>query len=133
MDVSTENLTTAQGAMNIALERRDLAMKLNQRMRDAINIRAEIALYESRLMQEISAEKDPGTGKPVYSNETARKAALKERVAENPDLCELHARLDITEREYREGEITLRYYDDLLRISLAYAETPAVFQEAAQD
>ena len=59
-----------------------------RKLRDALAmVDQERAVLEADMIQSISDEKDPNTGKPKFSNEATRAGELTRRKAENAEYC----------------------------------------------
>ena len=81
-------------------ESREVGRKLGE-------IREEIQLIRARLLLEIAQERDE-RGKPIYSNEKLREAAVAVRLAEHDEYQALHEREKALRREHEDLLLELR-------------------------
>ena len=70
-------------------------------------IREKIQLIRARLLLEIAQERDE-RGKPIYSNEKLREAAVTVRLAEHDEYQVLHEREKALRREHEDLLLELR-------------------------
>lgn len=81
-NLGLDNLTNLLHDLPAAIrQQQETVAQLRQQLDDA---RVELETAEAMLITAISEEIDPKTGKPVYSNETARRAALAQRRSSDP-------------------------------------------------
>jgi hypothetical protein len=103
-------------------KKRALILIMNKRFDRNQHQRRE-GIICSGIMQEVSGDKGED-GKPLYSNEQARKAEAQRREDANVELAEIRTHAQRIEAELTEAEIDVQYFDDLLRIGCAFAPTP---------
>ena len=84
--------------MNYPERIESLALQIAAKTREVQELREQIGLRESAATLEVLNAKDE-EGRPLYSNETARSAAIKLALSGNTRYQELNRRLAATEQE----------------------------------
>ncbi len=85
-------------AMNYPEQIEDVALQLSQRTREVQDLREQVTLRESAATLEVLNARDE-QGRALYSNETARNAAIKLALSSNNNYQELERRLTAAETE----------------------------------
>jgi uncharacterized protein YfcZ (UPF0381/DUF406 family) len=89
--------------------------------------RHEVTRDEARfcagIMADVTADKG-ADGKPLYSNEQARKAEAQRREDASEDLAKLRAKARKLDAEIAEIEADISYLSDMIRIGCAFATVP---------
>jgi len=87
-----------EDAMNYPEQIEDVALQLSQRTREVQDLREQVTLRESAATLEVLNARDE-QGRALYSNETARNAAIKLALSSNNNYQELERRLTAAETE----------------------------------
>lgn len=83
-----------------------VSLTIAAKSREMADLRNKISLQESIATLEVLNAKDEHS-KPLYSNETARSAAIKLALAANPEYQELERKLAAIEMERAQGYASL--------------------------
>ncbi len=87
-----------EDAMNYPEQIEEVALQLSQRTREVQDLREQVTLRESAATLEVLNARDE-QGRALYSNETARNAAIKLALSSNNNYQELERRLTAAETE----------------------------------
>ncbi len=87
---------------------------------EAAKLEADMKRIEARHMMEVTALADGG--KPIYSNEQARKSAVAERVAEDGAYQTMERQVERMKQDAGTESIEADYQRDLIRVYVAFAE-----------
>lgn len=98
-------------------KKRALQLTMNKRF-DRNQYQRREAVISTQIMQDVTADKG-ADGKPLFSNEQARKAEAQRREDANVEIGEIRAHLQRVEAEIAEAEIDIAYFNDMIRIGCA--------------
>ena len=98
---------TKEELLNLVDQMATLDKKSREVIRKLSEIREEIELIRARLLLEVTQERDE-RGKPIYSNEKLREAAVRVRLAEHNEYPTLHEKEKALRHEHEDLLLELR-------------------------
>lgn len=93
------------------------------RVSERHDLTREDARFCAGIMADVTADKGED-GKPLYSNEQARKAEAQRREEASDDLAKLRAKARKLDAEIAEIDADITYLTDMIRIGCAFAAVP---------
>ncbi|MEN6356403.1 MAG: hypothetical protein ABFD83_04885 [Armatimonadota bacterium] len=119
------DMTEPQRAVYHANERKECAKAALNANTIVAELNRTISRRESAIMADVCAEQN-GDGKPVYSNDAARKAERDRRIESDAVIVAAREELEKKQLLAQEASIDAAYHTDMLRIYCAFAQSTEV-------
>lgn len=113
---------TEKALIQFAGDKAKAMTRVKNKRADLHQYRRREAAIAAQIMQDVTGDKG-ADGKPLYSNEQARKAEAQRREDGNVEMAEIRAHIQAIEAVLDETEIDITYLRDMISIGIAFAPT----------